>query len=202
MSPRRARICAGTAVRRCWKSRNGRHTACGRPSADALPVQYVNRPNLDFGGMPALWRLVASKPESALKCCRPAWNPAWRVSSLLMATKKKPVRARSAITPVPTTTLILAAAICCWRQNETLAPARTPRSMWYGWRNSRWRRAKATIAKLAGKKTRARVSRLFAIIDINNLTQRDVESLPLNGIGLVEMTFDEPLALIFISKIR
>ncbi len=31
-------------------------------------------------------------------------------------------------------------------------------------------------------------------IDINNLLA-DVESLPLNGIGLVEMTFDEPLAL-------
>ncbi len=57
--------------------------------------------------------------------------------------------------------------------------------------------------KLAGKKP-ARVSRLFAIqIDINNLTQRLIESLPLNGIGLVEMTFDEPLALdIYPLKIR
>ncbi|HCI6733853.1 TPA: sulfate adenylyltransferase subunit CysN, partial [Klebsiella variicola subsp. variicola] len=32
-------------------------------------------------------------------------------------------------------------------------------------------------------------------VDINNLTQREVESLPLNGIGLVELTFDEPLVL-------
>ncbi len=35
-------------------------------------------------------------------------------------------------------------------------------------------------------------ARVFVIryqTDINNLTQRDVESLPLNGIGLVEMTF-------------
>lgn len=49
--------------------------------------------------------------------------------------------------------------------------------------------------KLAGKKTRARIEAIRYQIDINNLTQRDVESLPLNGIGLVEMTFDEPLAL-------
>ena len=32
-------------------------------------------------------------------------------------------------------------------------------------------------------------------IDINNLTQRQVESLPLNGIGLIDLTFDEPLTL-------
>ncbi|STM16697.1 sulfate adenylyltransferase [Escherichia coli] len=31
--------------------------------------------------------------------------------------------------------------------------------------------------------------------DINNLTQREVENLPLNGIGLVDLTFDEPLVL-------
>jgi sulfate adenylyltransferase subunit 1 len=32
-------------------------------------------------------------------------------------------------------------------------------------------------------------------VDINNLTQRDVTELPLNGIGLVDLTFDEPLVL-------
>ncbi len=32
-------------------------------------------------------------------------------------------------------------------------------------------------------------------VDINNLTHRDVSELPLNGIGLVDLTFDEPLVL-------
>jgi sulfate adenylyltransferase subunit 1 len=32
-------------------------------------------------------------------------------------------------------------------------------------------------------------------VDINNLTQREVDTLPLNGIGLVDLTFDEPLVL-------
>ena len=32
-------------------------------------------------------------------------------------------------------------------------------------------------------------------VDINNLTLREVEALPLNGIGLVNLTFDEPLTL-------
>ena len=49
--------------------------------------------------------------------------------------------------------------------------------------------------KVAGKKTRARVDAIRYQVDINNLTQREVETLPLNGIGLVELTFDEPLVL-------
>ena len=49
--------------------------------------------------------------------------------------------------------------------------------------------------KIAGKKTRARVDGIQYQVDINNLTQREVEALPLNGIGLVDLTFDEPLVL-------
>lgn len=32
-------------------------------------------------------------------------------------------------------------------------------------------------------------------MEINSLTQRNVESLPLNGIGLVDLIFDEPMVL-------
>ncbi|MDR2218412.1 MAG: sulfate adenylyltransferase subunit CysN [Yokenella regensburgei] len=49
--------------------------------------------------------------------------------------------------------------------------------------------------KIAGKKTRARVDAVQYQVDINNLTQREVDNLPLNGIGLVDLTFDEPLVL-------
>ncbi|WP_435952385.1 sulfate adenylyltransferase subunit CysN [Dryocola sp. BD626] len=49
--------------------------------------------------------------------------------------------------------------------------------------------------KVAGKKTRARVDNIHYQVEINSLTQRVVESLPLNGIGLVDLTFDEPLVL-------
>jgi sulfate adenylyltransferase subunit 1 len=49
--------------------------------------------------------------------------------------------------------------------------------------------------KVAGKKTRARVDAIQYQVDINNLTQRQVDTLPLNGIGLVDLTFDEPLTL-------
>lgn len=49
--------------------------------------------------------------------------------------------------------------------------------------------------KAGGKKTRARVDAVRHQVDINTLAQRDAEALPLNGIGLLEITFDEPLVL-------
>ncbi|MCW2483518.1 elongation factor 1-alpha C-terminal domain-related protein, partial [Candidatus Symbiopectobacterium sp. NZEC135] len=49
--------------------------------------------------------------------------------------------------------------------------------------------------KIAGKKTRARVDNIQYQVEINSLTQRVSENLPLNGIGLVDLTFDEPLLL-------
>jgi len=49
--------------------------------------------------------------------------------------------------------------------------------------------------KVGGKKTRARVENIGYQVEINSLTQRVVDSLPLNGIGLVELAFDEPLVL-------
>ncbi|SUH35311.1 ATP sulfurylase [Salmonella enterica subsp. enterica] len=69
--------------------------------------------------------------------------------------------------------------------NETLAPARHAAIDVVWMAEQPLAPGQSYDVKLAGKKT-ARVSRLFAIrFDINNLTQRDVESLPLNGIGLV-----------------
>jgi sulfate adenylyltransferase subunit 1 len=49
--------------------------------------------------------------------------------------------------------------------------------------------------KIAGKKTRARVEKVIHQVEINSLEKRTVDSLPLNGIGLVELTFDEPMVL-------
>ncbi|MCU6668502.1 sulfate adenylyltransferase subunit CysN [Enterobacteriaceae bacterium H4N4] len=49
--------------------------------------------------------------------------------------------------------------------------------------------------KIAGKKTRARVDGIQYQVDINTLAQHSVAELPLNGIGLVDFTFDEPLVL-------
>jgi sulfate adenylyltransferase subunit 1 (EC 2.7.7.4) len=49
--------------------------------------------------------------------------------------------------------------------------------------------------KVAGKKTRAQVNAIEYQVDINSLARHEVDNLPLNGIGLVDLTFDEPLVL-------
>ncbi|VAX77103.1 Sulfate adenylyltransferase subunit 1 [Serratia symbiotica] len=49
--------------------------------------------------------------------------------------------------------------------------------------------------KVAGKKSCALVEGIRYQIDINSLAQHSAKRLPLNGIGLVELTFDEPLML-------
>lgn len=49
--------------------------------------------------------------------------------------------------------------------------------------------------KVANKKTRARVESILHQVDINTLALHQTEGLPLNGIGRVELTFDEPLVL-------
>lgn len=49
--------------------------------------------------------------------------------------------------------------------------------------------------KVAGKKSRARVEGIRHQVESNSLAQYPAERLPLNGIGLVELTFDEPLVL-------
>lgn len=49
--------------------------------------------------------------------------------------------------------------------------------------------------KIAGKKNRVRVDGIRHQVEINSLALHSTEMLPLNGIGLVELTFDEPHAL-------
>lgn len=126
-----------------------------------FPVQYVNRPNLDFRGYAGTLASGSVKVGERIKVLPSGVESSVARIVTFDGTKKKPVRAK----PLPwysTTTLILAAAICCWRQTRRWHLRGTPRSMWYGWRNSRWRRAKATTLNSRVRKP-ARVSRLFAI---------------------------------------
>lgn len=49
--------------------------------------------------------------------------------------------------------------------------------------------------KVAGKKSRAQVEGIGHQMESNSLAQCPAERPPLNGIGLMELTFDEPLVL-------
>ncbi|MXP67761.1 sulfate adenylyltransferase subunit CysN [Pantoea sp. Aalb] len=49
--------------------------------------------------------------------------------------------------------------------------------------------------KIANKKARGYIDKIIYQIEINTLEKHITESLPLNSIGLIEMTFDEPMIL-------
>ena len=158
-----------------------------------FPVQYVNRPNLDFRGFSGTVAAGSVSVGQRLKVLPSGWNPPWRALSPLTAIcrKRRPGKrslvlkdeidiSRGDLLVDATVSLpaVQSASVdVVWMAEQALTPGQS------------------YDIKIAGKKTRARVDGVRYQVDINNLTQREVESLPLNGIGLVDLTFDEPLVL-------
>ncbi|MFP1845556.1 sulfate adenylyltransferase subunit CysN [Lonsdalea quercina] len=159
-----------------------------------FPVQYVNRPNLDFRGY--------------------AGTVASGVVHVGQRVKVLPSGVESAIARIVTfdgdlpqaqvgeaVTLVLEKEIDISRGDLIVDHAETLEAVRSAQVDVVWMAEQPLIAgqsydiKIAGKKTRARVENIQHQVEINTLTQRVTESLPLNGIGLVELTFDEPLVL-------
>lgn len=159
-----------------------------------FPVQYVNRPNLDFRGY--------------------AGTVASGVVHVGQRVKVLPSGVESAIARIVTfdgdlpqaqvgeaVTLVLEKEIDISRGDLIVDHAETLEAVQSAQVDVVWMAEQPLVAgqsydiKIAGKKTRARVENIQYQVEINTLTQRVTESLPLNGIGLVELTFDEPLVL-------
>ena len=159
-----------------------------------FPVQYVNRPNLDFRGFSGTVASGVVKVGQRLKVL-----PSGVESSVArIVTFDGDLQEAAAGEAV---TLVLKDEIDISRGDLLLAadqdlPAVQRASVDVVWMAEQpLQPGQSYEIKIAGKKTRARVDGIEYQVDINNLTHREVDSLPLNGIGLVDLTFDEPLAL-------
>ena len=159
-----------------------------------FPVQYVNRPNLDFRGYAGTLASGSVKVGQRVKVL-PSGVESSVARIVTFDGDLQEAYAGEAITLVLKDEIdisrgdllldagkalpaVQSAAIdVVWMAEQPLSPGQS------------------YDIKVAGKKTRARVDSVQYQVDINNLTQRDVEALPLNGIGLVNLTFDEPLVL-------
>ncbi len=159
-----------------------------------FPVQYVNRPNLDFRGYAGTLASGSVKVGERIKVL-PFGVESSVARIVTFDGDKEEACAGEAITTVLNDDIDISRGDLLLAANETLAPARHAAIDVVWMAEQPLAPGQSYDVKLAGKKTRARIEAIRYQIDINNLTQRDVESLPLNGIGLVEMTFDEPLAL-------
>ena len=159
-----------------------------------FPVQYVNRPNLDFRGFSGTVASGSVKVGQRVKVL-----PSGVESSIArIVTFDGDLPEAFAGEAV---TLVLKDEIDISRGDLLLDAQDVLPSVQRAAVDVVWMAEQPLAAgqsydiKVAGKKTRARVDGIQYQVDINNLTQREVDALPLNGIGLVDLTFDEPLVL-------
>ena len=159
-----------------------------------FPVQYVNRPNLDFRGYAGTLasgivqvgqrvKVLPSGVESAIARIVTFDGDlhqaaAGQAITLVLKDEIDISRGDLLVAVDAQLTPVQGAAVdVVWMAEKPLVPGQS------------------FDVKIAGKKTRARVERIQHQVEINNLTQHDTEALPLNGIGLVDLIFDEPMVL-------
>ncbi len=159
-----------------------------------FPVQYVNRPNLDFrgyagtvaGGVVKVGQRVKALPSGVESSVARIVTfdgdlqeaGAGEAVTLVLKDEIDISRGDLLVDASQSVAAVQSAAVdVVWMAEQPLVPGQS------------------YDIKIAGKKTRARVDNIQYQVDINNLIQRVVENLPLNGIGLVDLTFDEPLNL-------
>lgn len=159
-----------------------------------FPVQYVNRPNLDFRGFSGTLASGHVQVGQRIKVL-PSGVESSIARIVTFDGDLQEAFAGEAVTLVLKDEIDISRGDLLLDATETL-PAVQSASVDVVWMAEQPLAAGQSYdIKIAGKKTRARVDGIQYQVDINNLTQRDVDNLPLNGIGLVDLTFDEPLVL-------
>ena len=159
-----------------------------------FPVQYVNRPNLDFRGFSGTVASGTVQVGQRLKVL-PSGVESSVARIVTFDGDLQEAAAGEAITLVLKDEIDISRGDLLLDAQDAL-PTVQRASVDVVWMAEQPLAAGQSYdIKVAGKKTRARVDGIQYQVDINNLTQREVDALPLNGIGLVDLTFDEPLVL-------
>lgn len=159
-----------------------------------FPVQYVNRPNLDFRGYSGTLSSGIIRVGQKVKV----------LPSGVVSTVKQIVtfsgELASAV-PGEAITVVLNDEIDISRGDLIVAEDETLQTSQHGLVDVVWMSEQPLVQgqqldiKIAGKRSRGKVENIQYQVDVNNLTQKVATELPLNGIGLVEFSFDEPLLL-------
>ncbi|MTC60566.1 sulfate adenylyltransferase subunit CysN [Providencia rustigianii] len=159
-----------------------------------FPVQYVNRPNLDFRGYSGTLSSGIIRVGQKVKV----------LPSGVVSTVKQIVTFSgdlASAVPGEAITLVLNDEIDISRGDLIVAEDETLQTSQHGLVDVVWMSEQPLVQgqqldiKIAGKRSRGKVENIQYQVDVNNLTQKVATELPLNGIGLVEFSFDEPLLL-------
>ncbi|MGL4428381.1 MAG: sulfate adenylyltransferase subunit CysN [Silvania sp.] len=159
-----------------------------------FPVQYVNRPNLDFRGFSGTIAGGSVSVGQRLKVL-PSGVESAVTRIVTFDGDLQEAGAGEAVTLVLKDEIDISRGDLLVDASDAL-PAVQSASIDVVWMAEQALSVGQSYdIKIAGKKTRARVDAIQYQVDINTLAQHSVAELPLNGIGLVDFTFDEPLVL-------
>ncbi|WP_034950544.1 elongation factor 1-alpha C-terminal domain-related protein, partial [Erwinia oleae] len=159
-----------------------------------FPVQYVNRPNLDFRGYAGTLASGAIAVGQRVKVL-PSGVESSVARIVTFDGDLEQAQAGEAITLVLKDEIDISRGDLLVDADADLKPAQAASVDVVWMAEQPLSPGQSFDVKIAGKKTRARVEAVRHQVEINNLTQHSVESLPLNGIGLVDVIFDEPVVL-------
>ncbi|MFG1173565.1 sulfate adenylyltransferase subunit CysN [Erwiniaceae bacterium CAU 1747] len=159
-----------------------------------FPVQYVNRPNLDFRGYAGTLASGVVEVGQRVKVL-PSGVESAIARIVTFDGDLQQASAGEAITLVLKDEIDISRGDLLVAAEADLKPVRgaSVNVVWMA--EQPLMPGQSFDVKIAGKKTRARVENIQYQVEINNLTRHGAEALPLNGIGLVDVTFDEPMVL-------
>lgn len=159
-----------------------------------FPVQYINRPNLDFRGYAGTVAAGVLRVGHVVKVL-----PSGVTSSInriiTFDGDLQEAWVGEAVTIVLADDVDISRGDLVVDAGEELLAVQNAQVDVVWMTNQPMVTGQSLDIKIAGKKTRARVKNIQYQMDINTLTQCVANSLPLNGIGLVELVFDEPIIL-------
>ena len=159
-----------------------------------FPVQYVNRPNLDFRGYAGTLASGSVRVGQKVKVL-PSGVESTVARIVTFDGDLQEAWAGDAITLVLADERDISRGDTLVDAEEKVKPVQNAKVDVVWMAEQPLSVGQSYDIKVGGKKARARVENIEYQVEINSLTQRVVENLPLNGIGLVELAFDEPLVL-------
>jgi sulfate adenylyltransferase subunit 1 len=159
-----------------------------------FPVQYVNRPDLDFRAYAGTLASGSVKVGQRVKVL-PSGVKSSVARIVTFDGDLDEARAGEAISLVLKDEIDVSRGDLLLDADETLSVAQSAAVDVVWMAEQPLSPGRSYDIKIAGKKTRARVDGVQYQVDVNTLARREAGELPLNGIGLVNVTFDEPLAL-------
>lgn len=159
-----------------------------------FPVQYVNRPNLDFRGYAGT--LAAGTVSVGQKVKVLPSGVSSTIARIVTFDGDLPqASVGEAVTLVLSDEVDISRGDLLVDAQEKLMPVQSAEVDVVWMAEQPLKVGSSYQIKVAGKQARATVDRIIHQVNINTLETSDTDQLPLNGIGRVVLTFDEPMVI-------